>query len=134
MAEPAAGVPVAVLFNEARTLAQVRQALDGGCNAVMLDTSELPYAENVALTRQIVAMAHSLDASVEAEFGPGRRAPSRQAGQRSPILPPQPPLSQTPAWMRWPSQSATHTWSPPARWRSTLICWRRSTRRCLRPW
>ena len=64
-----ATVPVAVLFNEARTYAQVLRGLRAGCNAVMLDTSHLPLQENIALTRKVVEAAHALGASVEAELG-----------------------------------------------------------------
>jgi len=62
-------VPTAVLFNEARTYSQIVRALRAGCNAVMLETSHLPYEENIALTRQVVEAAHAVGASVEAELG-----------------------------------------------------------------
>ncbi len=68
LAESAA-VPAALLFNEARTYAQVLRGLRAGCNAVMLDTSHLPYEENLALTRKVTEAAHALGASVEAELG-----------------------------------------------------------------
>ncbi|PKO24091.1 MAG: hypothetical protein CVU38_00460 [Chloroflexi bacterium HGW-Chloroflexi-1] len=64
-----AGVPAAVLFNEGQTLGQIRRALEAGCNAVMLDSSGLPFEENVALTRQVVAAARAVGATVEAELG-----------------------------------------------------------------
>jgi len=62
-------VPTAVFFNEARTFAQVLRGLRAGCNAVMLDTSHLPYQENLTLTRQVTEVAHALGATVEAELG-----------------------------------------------------------------
>jgi fructose-bisphosphate aldolase class II len=62
-------LPAAVLFNEARTFPQVLRGLKAGCNAVMLDTSELPFAENVARTSEVTGAAHALGASVEAELG-----------------------------------------------------------------
>ena len=64
-----AAVPAAVLFNEGRTAAQVERALACGCNAVMLDSSHLAFAENVASTRRIVALAGLAGADVEAELG-----------------------------------------------------------------
>ena len=64
-----ATIPIAILFNEARTFAQVLRGLRAGCNAVMLDTSHLPYQENLALTRQVTEVAHALGATVEAELG-----------------------------------------------------------------
>jgi ketose-bisphosphate aldolase len=62
-------VPTAVLFNEAQSLAQIRCALDAGCNAVMLESSDLTFEENVALTRQVVAATRAAGAMVEAELG-----------------------------------------------------------------
>jgi len=74
-------LPVAILFNEARTLAQIKRGLNAGCNAVMLDTSHLPYDENAALTRCVVEMAHQQGASVEAELGHLADAENLAAGQ-----------------------------------------------------
>lgn len=62
-------VPTAVLFNEGRSLAQLERALVAGANAVMLDSSHLPYAENVAATLPVVGLAHARGAAVEAELG-----------------------------------------------------------------
>lgn len=62
-------MPVVVLFNEARTRPQLARGLAAGCNAVMLDTSHLPFGENLALTRQVVEIARPYGASVEAELG-----------------------------------------------------------------
>jgi len=62
-----AKVPVALLLNEAKTIEQVSRGLALGFTAVMLDTSELPFAENVAATRQVVEMAHAVGAHVEGE-------------------------------------------------------------------
>jgi fructose/tagatose bisphosphate aldolase len=65
----AAAVPAAVLFNEARTIAQIRRGLAAGCNAVMLDSSHMPYEENLAATREVVALARGHGADVEVELG-----------------------------------------------------------------
>lgn len=62
-------VPTAVLFNEAQSLAQIQRALAAGCNAIMLESSELSFEENVALTRQVVTLARAVGATVEAELG-----------------------------------------------------------------
>lgn len=62
-------VPCAVLFNEARALAQLQRALDCGANAVMLDSSHLPYAEHVTATQAVARLAHSRSAAAEAELG-----------------------------------------------------------------
>jgi len=65
----AAAVPAAVLFNEARTVEQIERGLAAGCNAVMLDSSHLPFADNLAATRQVVALARRHAADVEVELG-----------------------------------------------------------------
>jgi len=62
-------LPVAVLCNEVKTFAHVVRALRAGCNAVMLDTSSLPFGENAAWTRRVVEVAHAVGATVEAEIG-----------------------------------------------------------------
>jgi fructose-bisphosphate aldolase class II/tagatose 1,6-diphosphate aldolase GatY/KbaY len=62
-------VPTAVLFNEARTVGQIRRGLEAGCNAVMQDTSHLPFEENLAATREVVALARAHGADVEVELG-----------------------------------------------------------------
>jgi fructose-bisphosphate aldolase class II len=64
-----AKVPVCVLLNEAATLAQVVRGLGWGFKAVMLDTSDLPLERNIAATREVVELAHHLEADVEGEVG-----------------------------------------------------------------
>jgi ketose-bisphosphate aldolase len=64
-----ASVPTAVLFNEARSFDHAVRGLYAGCNAVMLDTSDLSYEASVDVTRRLVEVAHALDATVEAELG-----------------------------------------------------------------
>lgn len=44
-------------------------AIQAGFTSIMFDGSNLPYEENVKLTKQIVNMAHLLDISVEGELG-----------------------------------------------------------------
>jgi ketose-bisphosphate aldolase len=51
------------------TFPQVVRGIQAGYNAVMLDTSDLPYAENVRLTRQVVEVAHAVGVGVEGELG-----------------------------------------------------------------
>ena len=65
----AARVSVSFILNEVATFAQVVRGIQAGFNAVMLDTSGLPYAENVRLTRQVVEVAHAVGVGVEAELG-----------------------------------------------------------------
>jgi len=65
----AAKVPVSLILNEVTTFAQVVRGIRIGFNAVMMDTGDLPYAENVRLTRRIVEVAHAVGVGVEAELG-----------------------------------------------------------------
>jgi ketose-bisphosphate aldolase len=64
-----AKVPVSLILNEVTTFAQVVRGIQVGFNVVMLDTSDLPYHENVRLTRRIVERAHAVGVGVEAEVG-----------------------------------------------------------------
>jgi len=64
-----AKVPVAFILNEVSTFEQIVRGSHAGFNVVMQETSDLPYAENVRLTRQIVRMAHAVGVGVEAALG-----------------------------------------------------------------
>ncbi len=64
-----ASVPVAVHLDHGKTLNCVKEALKLGFTSVMCDGSELPIEENVALTKQVVALAAATGAAVEAEVG-----------------------------------------------------------------
>ncbi len=47
----------------------VAQCLDAGFDSVMIDASEKPISENIALTQRVVALAYQYGANVEAELG-----------------------------------------------------------------
>jgi fructose-bisphosphate aldolase class II len=64
-----AGVPVAVHLDHADTFERVMQCISHGFTSAMLDVSHLPYAENVAATKEVVRVAHACGASVEGELG-----------------------------------------------------------------
>lgn len=64
-----AKVDVAVHLDHGLTLSTIRQALDYGFTSVMLDKSKLALEENIAETTQIVRLAKSYGAAVEAELG-----------------------------------------------------------------
>ena len=57
------------MLDHGEDLDYVRKALDLGFSAVMYDGSSLAYEENVAMTREVVAMAKACNADVEAEIG-----------------------------------------------------------------
>ncbi|WP_313811490.1 class II fructose-bisphosphate aldolase [Glutamicibacter sp.] len=64
-----ASVPVALHLDHAEDERLVYEALDLGFGSVMYDGAKLPFAENVAATRRVVAAAAQVGASVEAELG-----------------------------------------------------------------
>jgi fructose-bisphosphate aldolase class II len=64
-----AHIPAALVLDHAKTLDQVKGALDQGFSGVMIDASLLPLDQNIALTRQAVELAHAQGVSVEAELG-----------------------------------------------------------------
>lgn len=62
-------VPVALHLDHTRDFAVIQQAIAAGFTSVMIDASDKPLAENIAITRQVVAYAHARGVSVEAELG-----------------------------------------------------------------
>ena len=46
-----------------------KSCIDMGFSSVMIDGSQLPYDENVALTKKVVEYAHKFDVTVEGELG-----------------------------------------------------------------
>ena len=62
-------VPVVVHLDHGPSFEMCKDCIDGGFTSVMIDGSHLPYAENIALTRQVVAYAHPKGVWVEAELG-----------------------------------------------------------------
>ncbi|KQX46166.1 MULTISPECIES: class II fructose-bisphosphate aldolase [unclassified Streptomyces] len=65
----AAKTPVAVHLDHAENPDLVREAVGLGLGSVMFDASKLPYAENVAATREVVEHCHRHGVWVEAELG-----------------------------------------------------------------
>ena len=62
-------IPVALHLDHAYSLDDIRRAVDLGFTSVMIDGSQLPFAENVRVTRATVEIAHPHGVSVEAELG-----------------------------------------------------------------
>ncbi len=61
--------PVVLHLDHGESVEQVEKALKWGYTSIMLDGSRLPFAENVALTRECVELAHAVGASSEGEIG-----------------------------------------------------------------
>lgn len=62
-------VPVVLHLDHGKNIESVKAAIDGGYSSVMIDGSSLPYDDNVALTREVVKIAHPLGVTVEGELG-----------------------------------------------------------------
>jgi fructose-bisphosphate aldolase class II len=62
-------VPVVLHLDHGPGLAECQAALAEGFTSVMYDGADLPFAENVRRTRDVVAAAHTQGAAAEAELG-----------------------------------------------------------------
>lgn len=62
-------LPVALHLDHGKTLEEVVWAIRHGWTSVMMDASHLPFEENVALTRKVVEIAHTVGVTVEGELG-----------------------------------------------------------------
>jgi len=61
--------PLGVHLDHSRDLDEITACLRAGYTSVMVDGSHLPFAENIALTREAVRRARDHEAWVEAELG-----------------------------------------------------------------
>lgn len=62
-------VPLALHLDHTKTLSVIREALDAGFTSVMIDASEKEYEDNAAVTKEVVKLAKTYGATVEAELG-----------------------------------------------------------------
>lgn len=62
-------VPVTLHLDHTRDFAVIKDAIAAGFTSVMIDASDKPLEENIAITREVVAYAHAHGVSVEAELG-----------------------------------------------------------------
>lgn len=62
-------VPVVIHMDHGGTIKDVMRAIRNSYTSVMIDASRASYEENVALTTQVVELAHKVGVSVEAELG-----------------------------------------------------------------
>ncbi len=68
-ASEAADIPFVLHLDHGADFDICKACIDDGFTSVMLDGSHLPFEENVALTRRVVAYAHDRGVWVEAELG-----------------------------------------------------------------
>ncbi|MDO9083806.1 MAG: class II fructose-1,6-bisphosphate aldolase [Humidesulfovibrio sp.] len=64
-----ADLPVVLHLDHGPNFELCRDVIDGGFTSVMYDGSHLPYEENIAETKKVVAYAHARGVWVEAELG-----------------------------------------------------------------
>jgi ketose-bisphosphate aldolase len=64
-----ASVPVALHVDHCKDVEVIQRCIEHGWTSVMIDASALPYAENLAVSRQVVEMAAPVGVGVEAELG-----------------------------------------------------------------
>ncbi|WP_416147794.1 class II fructose-1,6-bisphosphate aldolase [Salipaludibacillus sp. HK11] len=69
MAEYETTVPVAIHLDHGSSFEKCVEAMYAGFTSVMIDGSHLVLDENIALTKRVVEVAHTLGISVEAELG-----------------------------------------------------------------
>ncbi|OAT79756.1 class II fructose-1,6-bisphosphate aldolase [Desulfotomaculum copahuensis] len=69
VAAAGAKVPVALHLDHGTSFEQVIRCVRAGFSSVMFDGSKLPTEQNIAITRQVVAVSRPVGISVEAELG-----------------------------------------------------------------
>jgi len=62
-------IPIVLHLDHGDTFELCKDCVQTGFSSVMIDGSHLPYKENVALTKKVVAYAHKYDVTVEGELG-----------------------------------------------------------------
>lgn len=63
------GLPICVHLDHGDSFELCKSCIDGGFSSVMIDGSHLSFAENIELTKKVVAYAHDKGVVVEAELG-----------------------------------------------------------------
>ena len=62
-------VPLALHLDHTKTLDVIKEAIEAGFTSVMIDASEKEFEDNVAITKEVVGIAHPKNVTVEAELG-----------------------------------------------------------------
>ena len=68
-AEKETGLPICLHLDHGDSYELCKSCIDGGFTSVMIDASSKPFAENIEITKQVVAYAHDRGVVVEAELG-----------------------------------------------------------------
>ncbi|MBO0486570.1 ketose-bisphosphate aldolase [Vagococcus fluvialis] len=62
-------VPFVLHLDHGGSIKDVMTAINHGFTSVMIDASLLPFEENIAITKKVVELAHTVGVSVEGELG-----------------------------------------------------------------
>lgn len=62
-------LPICLHLDHGDSFELCKSCIDSGFSSVMIDGSHLKYADNVALTKQVVEYAHRFEVTVEGELG-----------------------------------------------------------------
>lgn len=62
-------IPVALHLDHGKSIDYCKKAIENGFTSVMIDSSSYPLDENIRITKDVVAYAHSKGVTVEAEVG-----------------------------------------------------------------
>lgn len=66
---PAYTIPICLHLDHSPSFDIIKRCIAAGFTSVMFDGSHLPFAENIARTREVVKYAHARGVTVEAELG-----------------------------------------------------------------
>ena len=69
LAAEKATVPVALHLDHGTDFDQIMGCIRNGFSSVMIDASQYPLEENIALTKKVIEVAHAVGVTVEAELG-----------------------------------------------------------------
>ena len=87
------GLPICLHLDHGDSFELCKSCIDDGFTSVMIDASSKPFAENIALTRQVVEYAHDHGVVVES-----LSVPATVLTSSSPVLSPSCALM---CWRRW---------------------------------
>lgn len=86
VAKNAAGdVPIALHFDHGQSFRSIAECIHAGFSSIMIDASDLPFDENVTLTKQAVDYAHAFDALAQGEVGSLKPADTAGGTRHRPV-------------------------------------------------
>jgi len=62
-------IPIALHLDHHENIEDIKESIELDTKSVMIDGSHLPFEENIQVVKQVVELAHSKGATVEAELG-----------------------------------------------------------------